>query len=454
LNKRIDHGASFRDPAARVFFLENESGHVFRELSPSYLPNYTYFKSSGLADTLIQKKWLSPFEEIQNEGAVILKSAKISFVSLPYEWTFNEWKDAALLTLKIQYQALKYGMILKDATPFNVVFDGGKPVFVDLSSFEILQEGKPWKAFKQFCECFYIPLLLIKYFDNTGNDIFLNNINGIPVSKGLALLPSSALLNFNTLLFLSLPGKMRRHYEVIETKQSSKKITAKSLMQVAEQLYAAINKISQKKQQTRWNDYYDKNVNDNYLQEKAAVIKEWIGGNYKTKTLVDFGCNTGNFSKLVAVDVSTVIAFDEDMRSADELYSYCREHKLENVFSFTANICQPTPGLGWDNMERPSLKERLNADIGLALALVHHLAISNYIDFNKMAAFFSETCKEIFIEFIPKEDAKVQLLLSNREDIFNWYCRDNFLSAFNKKFRLVKEHCFTNNRSLFHFTHI
>jgi hypothetical protein len=435
-----------------VFSIEDDENTVYRKLSPAYLTHYQHFISSGLSTELIKKNWMIPFEEIVDEdGTIVLKARKISFVSYPYEWTFLQWKDAALLTLKIQYQALKYGMNLKDATPFNIVFDGCKPLFIDLSSFEIFKNGKPWQAFKQFTENFYLPLLLVKYFNSVGNDIFLNNLNGIPLSKGLQLLPAKAYLNFNTLFFLALPGQLRMKIKNGDFNKTSKKFTLNSSMQFADQLFSAINRLTQSKQRTKWSDYYENNTEINYLRDKETLIKKWIEPHYKEKSLIDFGCNTGNFSKILAHDVHNIIAFDEDIRSVDELYLFCKEKKISNIFSFAGNLSQPSPAAGWNNMERPALKERLCADIGLVLALIHHLAINSHIHFNMMADFFADSCKELFIEFVPREDAKVELLLLNREDIFDWYNMENFLTAFNVRFNLEKEHRFPNNRTLLHF---
>ncbi len=452
MKRRTDHLASFKDPAAKVFFLEGEDGYMYRELSADYLLHYNHFKSSGLADELVKKNWLVPFEEGNDNGSIVLKANKISFVSYPYEWTFTQWKDAALLTLKIQYQALKHGMVLKDATPFNIVFEGSQPFFVDLSSFEIYKEGQPWQAFKQFSENFYVPVLLAKYFDSLANAVYLNNINGITVAKGISMLPAKAYFNFNTLFFLALPGRIRSQLAGKESAAASGNISLKSSMQFAQQLFLNIDKLKQKKEQTKWNDYYNKNIEASYLQEKEGIIKNWIGDNYQSKSLIDFGCNTGNFSTLLANQVATIIAFDEDMRSVDELYRHCKEKKIRNVFCFTANLSQPTPATGWDNTERSSLKERLNADLGLALALIHHLVFSNHIRFNMSARFFADTCKELIIEFIPKSDPKVQLLLNGREDIFSWYTYDNFITAFRQVFNLSKEHAFSNGRVLLHFS--
>ncbi len=451
LKKRIDHYASYKDPAAKVFFCEDEPGFVFRELAASYLPHYNHFISSGLSSALLQKNYIVPFESISSNDTVILKAKKIEFVSFPYEWSFNQWKDAALLTLKVHYQALKYGMVLKDATPFNIVFDGSKPLLVDLSSFEVYEEGQPWQAFKQFCENFYMPLLLAKYFDATANDIYLSNTTGIQISKGLSLLPAKALLNINTLLYLALPNRVRNSKTAYSGKKETKKISIKSNIQLAEDLFETINKINQKKVFTRWNQYYEKDVDTKYYGEKEAVVKEWFGKNCNDKVIIDFGCNTGQLSILLSPLVKRLIAFDEDIRSVDALYLHCRQSQLDNIFCFGGNISEPVPALGWNNLERPSLNERLKADVGLALALIHHLAITHYISFEKMATFFAGCCNELVIEFVPKEDEKIKLLLSNRTDIFQWYTLNNFIAAFGGFFHEKNRHQFSNQRILFHF---
>ena len=452
LRKRTDHYASYKDPAAKVFFKEDEPEYIFREISPSYFIHYNHFQSSGLAAELIKKKWLISFEKISGER-LILKARKIPFISFPYEWTFSQWKEAAMLTMKIQFQALKFGMILKDATPFNVVFNGSTPIFIDLSSFEIYSEGKPWEAYKQFSENFYLPLLIYKYFDATANDIYMNNSNGIPLSKGLQLLPLKAHLNLSTFFYLSLPDKIRKQTtgSTVSPSKTSARFSHKKMLQFSEQLFTNIKRLKQSKKATKWNNYYEKGTEAKYVVEKQDIIKKWFGNEYHDKTLIDFGCNTGNFSKLLSPKVKTIIAFDEDCRSVDELNLYCRENGIDNVFCFTANISSPTPSTGWQNMERPALKERLKGDVALALALTHHLAIGAYINFNMQAAMFAGITKELFIEFVPREDHRVELLLAGRHEIFSWYNQFEFMKAFEVYFDLVKKHNFHNNRMLVHF---
>ena len=360
-----------------------------------------------------------------------------------------------MLTMKVQYQALKFGMILKDATPFNIVFNGATPVFVDLSSFEIYEEGRPWAAFRQFSENFFLPLLLYKYYDSFANALYLSNSHGIPLSTGMDMLPLKAHLNFNTLIYLKLPEKIRKQTgkESQGENEKSGSFTVKKMMQFADQLFFSIDKLKQAGKSTKWNDYYrdSSKINAAYLDEKLTIVKEWAGERYSGKMIIDYGCNTGNFSLLLADQAGSLIAFDEDSRSANELFLACRKQNITNITCFTANLGLPTPATGWANREHESLGARLKGDLGLALALTHHLAIGNYIDFHRQATMFSNNLDELFIEFIPPGDDKVRLLLAGRESTFSWYTMENFLTAFEQFFILQKKYEFANKRILFHF---
>ena len=158
--------SSYRDNSGFVF---KQNDTVYRYIHPSYEPHYLRLMNSGLYDELVQTKKLISHQEITDttecsftDGKVLLPQ-QISFISYPYEWSFDMWKDAALLTLQIAMTSLKKEMILKDATPFNVQFINSKPVFIDTLSFENYEAGKPWIAYHQFSECFLAPLLLMHY---------------------------------------------------------------------------------------------------------------------------------------------------------------------------------------------------------------------------------------------------------------------------------------------------
>ncbi|MEO7445697.1 MAG: hypothetical protein ABIT96_13150 [Ferruginibacter sp.] len=452
MKKKINHAASFKDPAARVYFTEGEEKYIYRDLSPDYLPHFNHLETSGLAEALQKKNYILPYRKVDAEGIVTLESEFISFSPYPYEWTFHQWKEAALLTLKIQYLALNHGMILKDASPFNIIFRGCQPLFIDHSSFEIYKGESGWIAYKQFSETFYIMLLLLKYYDKAANEMFTFHMNGLPLYSTLKMLPLSARLNLKNIFYLSLPAKINAAAKPRNQTVPTKKSNPVKALQLAEQLHRNIKAIHPNKKLTRWNHYYQDNVADNYGKEKETVIQQWFGENYNSKTCIDFGCNAGHYSLLLSSSFRHIIAFDEDLPSVDSLYQQTRKEKIINITCFTAGITQPTPATGWENKERLSLTDRLHADVGIALALVHHLAITAYISFPMMAEYFARACNELVVEFVPKTDEKVTRLLQERKDIFTAYTRENFLEAFGQKFSLLKQHNFENGRILFHFT--
>ena len=138
IKERKNNYASFRDPSGYVY---QEDGDIYRKIYPSYFKQYDYFMSSGLYDELVDQCFLIPHEEIQRtHDFIVLKVSKIPFISYPYEWCFDQLKDAALLTLKIQRICLKYQMVLKDASAYNVQFYRGRAIFIDTMSFDFYEE--------------------------------------------------------------------------------------------------------------------------------------------------------------------------------------------------------------------------------------------------------------------------------------------------------------------------
>jgi len=166
--------SSFRDPAGCVF---RENGEIYRQVNLVYKLHYDWLLQSGLYQALIAKNLLIAHEEIElvkedapqtksaddNRSSIykICKPQKVPFISYPYEWCFSQLKDAALATLEIQSMALKHGMILKDSNAFNIQFVNGRPLLIDTLSFERYEPGKPWVAYRQFCQHFLAPLVLM-----------------------------------------------------------------------------------------------------------------------------------------------------------------------------------------------------------------------------------------------------------------------------------------------------
>jgi hypothetical protein len=117
-----------------------------------------------------------------------------------------------------------------------------------------------------------------------------------------------------------------------------------------------------------------------------------------------------------------------------------RKQNKTNFFPLRLDLTNPSPALGWAHHERESFASRGPADAVMALALVHHLAISNNVPLPAIADFFRRLARCLIIEFVPKQDPQVQRLLQNREDIFENYDQTAFEKAFERHFIVLESH--------------
>ena len=86
-------------------------------------------------------------------------------------------------------------------------------------------------------------------------------------------------------------------------------------------------------------------------------------------------------------------------------YLECVKNDETNILHLLLDLTNPSPGIGWENQERMSLLERNPTDTVFALALIHHLAISNNLPLKKIADFLNKICSSLIIEFIPKSNS-------------------------------------------------
>ncbi len=432
------HPASYRDPCGFVF---RHSGVVYRSVLPEGRADYDMLMGSGLYQKLVNDGSMISHEEtdslLQPGAYRVLKPKQLSFWTYPYEWSFSQLKDAALLTLKLINIGLKHGMMLKDANAYNIQFVGGKPMLIDSLSFEPYEEGKPWQAFNQFCQHFLYPLLVFQKCPELAPGIMMAYPDGLTAPLTARLLPWRSKLSWNNQLYVYLAAAVGKKGG---SKGTSYKISRQKILQNVAQLKGYIQKLEQPKGKTTWNSYYEETIlSDAYLENKKVVIAE-ILKELKPKRVTDAGCNTGAFSFIAASEASEVIAFDFDAASIDRLYQQARQKGVDNIQALVSDITNPTPALGWNNGERSELKERLGtADMVMALALVHHLALAKNIPLSFISSFFeSITGQWLLIEFVPKTDPKSQLLLQSRKDIFPHYTREDFENAFEEYFSIER----------------
>ncbi len=438
--------ASFRDKSGSVFY---EGDSVFRSINYSYKEHYELLLSSGLYECLTSNGSLLSHIEVEHtdEFYKVIKPEKIGFISYPYEWSFNELKDAAILTLDIQLQSLKFGMSLKDASAYNIQFRKGKPVFIDTLSFEKYEENSAWKAFGQFTKHFLGPLVLMKYTSNELNKILKNYIDGVPVDILSKLLPIRSYFNINVLLSIHLQARYIKRAEKNASLIQQPNISIKRLEAMLLQLKQFIEGLNPKKA-SHWFDYYDTNT---YLQNEDLQKKQLIElaiNEYKPENVWDLGCNTGVYSILAAKANANVMAIDSDHDSVNGLYDFVNKNQL-NILPLVMDFSNPSPSLGWAENERKSFSNRGPSEMVLALALIHHLRITAGIPFIEIAKWLNTlVAKVLVIEYIPKTDSQVSRLLLNREDVFDDYTLQEFENIFSSFFKLVSKELITKSGRL------
>jgi ribosomal protein L11 methylase PrmA len=164
-------------------------------------------------------------------------------------------------------------------------------------------------------------------------------------------------------------------------------------------------------------------------------VTAWLD-RLRPATVWDIGANTGRFSRIAGRHAPLVVALDGDAACVETMYREARAEKLEYLLPLVSDMANPSPAIGWANEERQTLEQRGPADVALALALVHHLAIGNNVPFPAIASWFARLARRLIIEFVPKDDAMVHRMLSGRRDIFDTYTPTHFEDAFAAHFRV------------------
>jgi hypothetical protein len=430
-------GGSFRDPAGRVF---RSGDALYRSISTEYGKTFDSLEASGLLSKLQSAGLLIPHKEAPNHEGFYrtIQPELIPFISYPFEWCFSQLKKAAILTLEVQRQALKYGFTLKDSSAYNVQFLHNKPIFIDTLSFKPYVNGTPWDGYKQFCQHFLAPLALMAKRDIRLQSLLRTYIDGVPLDLASQLLPMRTYLS-SLLFHIHLHAKSQQKFadsgrSGAQVKSSS--VSKNALLGLLDSLEGYISGLNWSPKGTEWADYYsDTNYSEVGLSEKSAIVREFLTTT-ASASVWDVGANSGYFSKIAKELSPNVVAFDIDPAATEKHFRqvYGKDAPLPLVMDLT----NPTPGYGWGSAERKSFVDRGPADTALALALVHHLAISNNVPLEMVAEFFGRISKNLIIEFVPKEDSQVKRLLASREDIFPEYTKDGFEAAFSKVFKIER----------------
>ena len=434
--------SSFRDPGGFMF---RHEGRLLRQVNRCVADDFRLLHGSGLYDELVAKGLLVAHREVsldlaRNADAIaVIEPDLIPFLSYPYEWCFTQLKDAALATLRIQSLALKKGLVLKDASAYNIQFAQGQPVLIDTLSFAAYREGEPWAAYRQFCRHFLAPLALMAGRDIRLGALLREHIDGVPLDLAARLLPWRSRLQPGLLMHIHAHAASQRRHAGRETSAHNVRVSRRSLEGIVDSLRRTVQGLRWRPGATEWGDYYNAtNYTEAAMEHKRTLVSAFLSET-GTGIVWDLGANDGTFSRLAAGQGRLVVAADLDPAAAERNWLGCRQGQQPLMLPLLMDLTNPSPALGWAHAERMSLLQRGPAGTVMALALVHHLAISNNVPLDVLARFLAAAGTHLIIEFVPKSDSQVQRLLSTREYIFPHYDLTGFRDAFCADFEIMRE---------------
>lgn len=468
--------ASFRDPSGRVLHYK---GKILRTINKNGLEEYETALNSKVLKDFIKSGNLVTAEELgaseieslskdlsENFGIgkedieKIVEHEKIPFPSYPYEWTPAMLHSAASLTLDLSEKLLAEDVGLKDATPYNILFHGAKPVFVDWLSFEKRDPLDPtWIPQAQFVRTFILPLLVNKEFGLDLAEVFISNRDGLEPEKVSKMV--SGLKKYRSPFFsmVTLPkmlgAKNSKDTTIYEKKLSDSAEKAKFILeQQFKQLRRLLKKVNPSENQTSdWADYVGPNQHftQKYLKQKDDLVNSWLT-EYKPKSLLDVGCNTGYFSRIAAKNGASVLSLDQDEVSVGNVFRLAANDNLD-ILPLVVDITRPSPGIGWQNSENPSFLNRIKGNLEgvLMLAVIHHMMVTERVPLPEIFSLIAEATTDILIiEFVPPDDPMFKIISRGRDHLFTYLNTDYFETEAKKHFKIVKsEKLADSNRWLY-----
>lgn len=443
--------ASFRDPAGQVY----ESGDkIYRIISNTGAADFKEVWDSGILSELAEQKHMIDaillpsshplYEQAGNDTAYILEHPRLALISYPYEWSFHALKAAALAHLSLHLTILDKDFTLSDASAFNMQFVGTHPVHIDTLSVIPYHEGEAWTGYKQFLQHFLNPLIFESITGISHSTWWRGSMDGMTSEHLSRLLPWYTRLFPSYMMHVFMPAKGERRYTGAEQSTQASKPPALSKTRykaILQHLHNVISSLSPAKAQaSRWGNYSSSlSYSDNDAQIKRSIIEEYLGSN-NINTLLDVGCNKGEYAQLaVEKKVQHVIGIDVDHLSVDKCFLAAQTKNLPFT-PIVSNLCNPSPAQGWNYAERKTLHNRINADAIIALAVIHHMCITNNIPLNQAIAFLVSLAPKGIIEFVPITDPMVKELLQFRKITFPEYTLENAREYITQKATITGEY--------------
>jgi SAM-dependent methyltransferase len=381
--------------------------------------------------------------------AKLVEHERVPFPSFPYEWPPELVYAAAELTLELAEELLADHLGLKDATPYNVLFRGPDPVFIDVLSFDRRDPGDAiWLPYAQFVRTFVIPLLLHKYFGLPPGVFFLARRDGLEPQDVYKFGGPVRRLMPPFLTLVSIPKWLgvtsyATGTELYQRKQVTEPERAVFVLRsLFKRLRRALKRVAPLgRQRSSWSGYMASMTH--YTKDQFAAKQSFVEGvmrEFRPGAILDVGCNTGVFSILAAKNGARVVAIDSDPMVLGDVWRIAHADRLD-VLPLVVDLTRPTPAVGWRNRECPGFLERARGafDAVFMLAVIHHMLVSERIPLEEIVDLTADLTRDLAVlEFVAPEDVMFRRLTRGREALFSSLTTESFENTWRRRFEIVR----------------
>lgn len=331
-------------------------------------------------------------------------------------------RDAARLHLELLEQALGDGFTIKDGTAYNVQWQGTRPVFIDVASFERLPSGLPWTGYRQFCQTFLYPLFLQAYKQTPFHPWLRGRLDGITPHEFNQLCSWRDLLRGGVFVHGFLHARLQGSRSICDTDMreslQGRGISSQMVLNTIRSLRHLVERLNWRLPQTTWSDYTPAYTPADW-RLKEAFVRAALQRD-SPRTVWDLGCNTGTFSRIAAETAESVIAVDGDHVAVEKLYRELRSEPdstaARRILPLVSSVVDPSPDQGWRGAERSALAHRSRPDLVLCLALIHHIVLGTGVPLPEFLEWLSNLGDSVVLEFVSKDDPQARRVLHNRRD--------------------------------------
>ena len=444
---------TFRDPAGTLVVEQNRA---VRTIRPEFEePVFDFLNSGFYARAVERGDMLSSTVDDGAEGLRLIHP-RVHVPAYPWEWTATQWLAAAELTLRLCDEALDDGWILKDATPLNVLFEGPRPVLVDVLSFERRDPGSSlWLAYGQYVRTFLLPLLMKKML-HWPLELTSFKRDGYEPAELYAALSWGKRLSRAALWPVTIPALLDRRkggQANVQAKQPARDpdFTLHALKRTVAGLRKRTRAAMPSSASSEWAEYTS--TLSHYSVAESEQKRAWIRGalgELRPAMVLDVGANTGEFSAMAAECGAEVVALERDADAAERIAQMSAAKGL-SIQTIHADLARPTPAVGWENRESSSLLSRLEGqfDVVMLLAVIHHLLLLEQIPLRAIVELCSRLTKRfVVVEWVPATDPMFVSLMRGRDELYGSLSEQDLIAACDGLLRIVKREVLGNGRVL------